>query len=458
LRATQVVIRQAVRLGASLPRRVSAGEVVNINSTDIARIRATLTITGPGVGSAVAFVVIAVLLFGVSPLLACVVLFGVPLLLLLLGPLLERLQATETSYRASQAAVTARAGDIVAGLRVLCGIGGKDVFAARYRTTSRTLQAQGYHVGAVTSWIQALAVGLPALFVAAVMWLAARMAVTGEITVGELVAVYGYVFVLIVPVSFFIDGAQDLSRGLVAARRMVRLLALTPEVTDDGPRTKGPTGPADLHDPDSGLVVPGGRMLAIAAATPADAVAVVDRLGRYVDSAARWGSVPLTAMAIEEVRRRVLVADNDAHLFAGALREAVATREVYDDAAIEAAVHTAAAADAVPDGLESVVETQGRTLSGGQRQRLRLVRALLADPDVLLLVEPTSAVDAHTEALIAARVHKARKGRTTVVTSTSPLLLDQADEVAYLVDGTVVATGTHSELLAHPGYHALVFR
>ncbi|MEO6084919.1 MAG: ATP-binding cassette domain-containing protein, partial [Umezawaea sp.] len=117
-----------------------------------------------------------------------------------------------------------------------------------------------------------------------------------------------------------------------------------------------------------------------------------------------------------------------------------------------------AAADAVPDGLESVVEEQGRTLSGGQRQRLRLVRALLADPDVLLLVEPTSAVDAHTEALIAARVHESRRGRTTVVTSTSPLLLDQADEVAFVVDGKVVATGTHPELLEHPGYHALVFR
>jgi ABC-type multidrug transport system fused ATPase/permease subunit len=112
----------------------------------------------------------------------------------------------------------------------------------------------------------------------------------------------------------------------------------------------------------------------------------------------------------------------------------------------------------VPDGLESTVEEQGRTLSGGQRQRLRLVRALLADPDVLLLVEPTSAVDAHTEALIAARVHESRRGRTTVVTSTSPLLLDQADEVAYVVDGKVVATGTHPDLLAHPGYHALVFR
>ncbi|WNV90772.1 ABC transporter ATP-binding protein [Umezawaea sp. Da 62-37] len=457
-RTVQVVVRQVVRLGAALPRRVSAGEVVNIGSTDVGHISRVMTTTGPGVGAVVAFFVVAVLLLEVSPTLALVVLVGVPLMMGLLVPLLNRLQATETGYRVDQAAVTARAGDIVSGLRVLCGIGGKDAFAGRYRTASRALQAQGYRVGAVTSWIQALGLGLPSLFLAVVTWLAARMAATGGITVGGMIAVYGYVAVLITPVYFLIEGAQDISRGLVAARRVVRLLVLAPDVDEGGPRTPGPTGPADLRDPDSGLVVPAGRMLAVAAARPSDAVEVVDRLGRYVDSGATWGSVPLAAMGIDEVRRRILVADNDAHLFAGALREAVAGREDPDDEAITAAVRTAAAADAVPDGLDSEVDEQGRTLSGGQRQRLRLVRALLADPDVLLLVEPTSAVDAHTEALIASRVHAARKGRTTVVTSTSPLLLDQADEVAYLVDGRVVATGTHPELLAHPGYRGLVFR
>jgi len=457
-RTTELVLRQVTRLGASLARRVSAGEVVSIGSTDIGHISRVMTISGPGAGSVVAFVVVGGLLLRVSPLLAAVVVLGVPLMMAVLVPLLKRLQARETGYRTEQAAVTARAGDIVAGLRVLCGIGGKDVFAERYRTASRALRGQGYRVGAVTSWIQGMTIGMPALFIAGVTWLAARMAAAGTITVGEMIAVYGYAAALIVPVLFLFEGTDDLTRGLVAARRVVRLLALEPEVVDDGARTPGPSGTADLRDPESGLVVPGGRMLAVAAARPADAVAVVDRLGRYVDSAATWGSVPLTAMAIDEVRRRILVADNDSHLFAGALREAVAGREDPSDEAIAAAVRTAAAADAVPDGLETVVQEQGRTLSGGQRQRLRLVRALLADPDVLLLVEPTSAVDAHTEALIAARVHEARQGRTTVVATTSPLLLDQADEVAFLVGGEVVATGTHAELLAHNGYHELVFR
>ncbi|MEV1177539.1 ABC transporter transmembrane domain-containing protein, partial [Nonomuraea sp. NPDC049784] len=230
-RTAQVVVLQATRLGATLPRKVTAGEVVTIGSGDAGVIAHALTITGPGVGAALAYVVVAVLLLAVSPLLAAVVLLGVPLLAVLLGPLMGRLGGAETVYRARQGELAARFGDIAAGLRVLNGIGGKEVYAERYRRDSRELQEKGYRVGAVTSWIQALGVGLPTLFLGAVTWLAARMAAQGDITAGELVAVYGYAAVLVAPVSFFIEGSYGLSRGLVAARRVVRLLTLEPDVT-----------------------------------------------------------------------------------------------------------------------------------------------------------------------------------------------------------------------------------
>ncbi|MFJ4619520.1 ABC transporter transmembrane domain-containing protein [Streptomyces sp. NPDC088812] len=459
-RTVKVVVGQVVRLGAALPRRVGAGEVVTVGVGDVQTIAGSLTVIGPGVGSVVVYVVVAGLLLAVSPLLAAVVLLGMPVVAVLVGPLMARLQGVEGEYRERQGVLTARIGDLAGGLRVLNGLGGKGLFADAFRRDSRRLRDQGYRVGAVTSWMQALGTGLPTVFLAVVTWLAARLAARGDLTVGELVSVYGYVAVLVGPVAFLVDMGYQLSRGVVAARRVVRLLRLEPD--PDTGTAPAPAGPAVLYDPASGVRVVPGRLTALVGARPADTAGVVDRLGRYAPSDVTWGSVRLDAVPLARVRERILVADNEADLFAGPLREVVGGGRVHTDAAVGRAVRAAAAEDVVrglPEGLDSPVAAQGRSLSGGQRQRVRLVRALLADAEVLLAVEPTSALDAHTEAAVAARLRAARDGRTTVVTSTSPLLLDHADTVLYLVDGKVAASGRHRVLReTEPGYRALVAR
>lgn len=483
-RTVKVIVGQAVRLGAALPRRVGAGEVVTIGVADVQTISQSLTVVGPGVGAVVAYLVVAAVLLSVSPLIAAVVLLGIPLIVVLVGPLLTRLQGAETEYRNRQGVLTARIADLAGGLRVLNGLGGKGLFAEAFHHDSQRLRRQGYRVGAVTSWVQALGIGLPTLFLAVVTWLAARLAAQGSITIGELVSVYGYVAVLVGPVAFWVECGYQISRGLVSARRVVRFLQLEP-LADTGTRD-APTEPAVLHDPESGVRVRPGRLTALACARPADAATVVDRLGRYMPSRATWGDVPLDEIELKQVREHILVADHEADLFAGPLRDVLGAAassgrgagdcatshtqpadakqrsEADDEAHLAKAIHAAVADDIVqglPDGLTSQIDPQARNLSGGQRQRIRLARALAADPEVLLAVEPTSALDAHTEARVAERLRAAREGRTTVVTTTSPLVLDHADTVYYLVDGKVAAAGGHRELLdTEPGYRALVAR
>lgn len=455
MRTARLVMEHATRLGAALPRRVTAGEVVTIGISDVWWIARSLTFVGPGTGGVAAYAVVAVLLLRISPVIAAVALAGVPVVALIVGPLLGRLQSSGARYRDLQGALNARLVDILGGLRILNGLGGKDTHAGRYRRASGELRDEGYRVGAVTSWIGALGTGLPAILLAVVTWLAARLAVTGGLSVGDLVAVYAYVAVLVIPVGIFIESGGALTRGLVAAGRVIAFLRLP---LDDPSGVRAPVRPAVLHDPESGVTAAPGRMTALAAARTGDAAQIVDRLGRYGDTAATWDGTPIRTIAKQPVRDRLVVADHDADLFAGALRDVVAGRLDPDDDAVRRSLDAAVAHDLGTD-LSRPVEPGGRNLSGGQRQRLRLARALHADPEMLLAVEPTSAVDAHTEAAIAERLTAARRGRGTVIVTTSPVLLDRADVVHYLVDGRVAATGRHRELLAvEPGYRDLVAR
>ncbi|MFE7433265.1 ABC transporter transmembrane domain-containing protein [Streptomyces tendae] len=491
-RTVKVVVGHATRLGAALRGQVGAGEVVTIGVGDVQTISTSLTAVGPGVGAIVAYAAVGGLMLSVSTRLALVVLLGVPVLGLLLGPLMGRLQGREAEYRERQSVLTARIGDLAGGLRVLNGLGGKGLVADAFHRDSGRLREQGYRVGAVTSWIQALGVGLPMLFLALVTWLGARQAAQGHISVGELVSVYGYVVALGWPVAFLIEMGHQLSRGVVAARRVVAFLRLEPP-PDEGTR-EAPAEPSVLHDPASGVRITPGRLTALVTTHPSEATDILDRLARYTPSDATWGGVPLTEIPLTQVRARILVADPEADLFAGPLSTVVGAQDMPsrgadsvdvrlrrvgatshnesadaeqrpgadERAKLTAALHTAAAEDivrALPDGLRTPVAAQARDLSGGQRQRIRLARALLTDPEVLLAAEPTSALDAHTEATVADRLKQARQGRTTVLAATSPLLLARADVVHHLVDGKVAATGTHRELLdTEPGYRALVAR
>jgi ABC-type multidrug transport system fused ATPase/permease subunit len=461
-RTIQVAVRQSNRLGSALPRRLDAGEVVAIGTADIAHIGGVLDITARGAGSLVAIVAVTVILLLTSVPLGLVVVLGVPLLMAVVGLLIRPLHRRQQAYREQQGRLTGRATDLVGGLRVLRGVGGEAVMSGRYRAESQRLRAAGLRVASVEALLEAAQILLPGIFLVLVTWLGARFALSGRITLGQLVSFYGYAAFLVAPLRQLTETLDRLTRGHVSSRRVVRMLRVRTDLPDPYRPAPAP-GRGDLVDHGSGVVVRPGLVTAIAAAVPADAVAIADRLGRYVDSAPGAGvtlaGVPLKDLELATVRERILVADNDARLFSGPLR---ADLDPTGAGPLPAALAAAGADEivaALPEGLETEVAERGRSFSGGQQQRLRLARALLADPEVLVLVEPTSAVDAHTEARIADRLGPARRGRTTVICSTSPLVLDRADVVLYVEAGRMVAEGTHRELLdGDPGYARTVLR
>jgi ABC-type multidrug transport system fused ATPase/permease subunit len=461
---TAVVTERAVRrAGPALTRQMPAGEVVTSFASDFWRMGEVFDVVARFAGAIVSFVVVSVILLRGSVLLGVIMLVGGPLLLASLALVMRPLQRRQAAQREEAGLLTSLGADTVAGLRVLRGIGGEDTFLARYAAQSDRVRLAGVRLSPVQATLDAAQVLLPGIFVVVVTGVGAHLAAAGEITPGQLVAFYGYTAFLTMPLRTATEFVDKLIRTRVAARRVVKLLAVEPDHEPAGrpPSDRSVAVGSALVDPASGVVVEPGRFTALVGARPEETSDIALRLGRLLPGrhGVRWGDVELDDLPIGVVRAHVVVSEADPHLFSGPMRD---TLGGADDAARDAAVHVASASDALDSldgGMDGDLEERGRALSGGQRQRIALSRALLREPEVLVLVEPTSAVDAHTEARIAQRLAAHRAGRTTVVVTASPLLLDTADVVLLVEDGLVTATGRHHDLLrSHPAYRDVVLR
>ena len=464
-RMAQVVAHHAARTGHAIKKEHSTGEVVATVSSDAMRAGGAFDITARLSGAIVSYIVVAVILLSASVTLGLVVLLGVPVLVLLMGTVIKPLQARQAEQREEVGKLTALGADTAAGLRVLRGIGGENAFFHRYRSRSQEVRQAGVRVALPQSTLDAAQVFIPGLFVVLVTWLSARFALSGQIDVGDLVAFYGYAAFLVLPLRTAAEAVDKITRSFVGAKRMLGILVVERDISEPERPGEEPPERVPLKDLGSGLVVAPGKLVGLVSATPDEAARIADRLGRFRDDdGVVLGDVHLADLPIEAVRRRIVVSEADPVIFSGTLRSELDPwgRVDGEDEKIHAAIAVANAEDvieALPEGLDAYVDERGRSFSGGQRQRLVLARALLSDAEVLVLVEPTSAVDAHTEARIARRLREAREGKTTVVITASPLMLDQTDHVFFVEEGQVVAEGTHRELLrSSPAYKWTVTR
>ncbi|MFG3660992.1 ABC transporter ATP-binding protein [Streptomyces sp. NPDC047706] len=460
---TQLVGRVLAPEGGADEGRLP-GELASTATEDAKRVGAVTMALVVGIGAATGLVVGAVVLLRISLPLGLLVLLGTPLLLWLVHLLskpLERRSETEQERAARASGVAA---DLVAGLRVLKGIRAEPAAVARYRRTSQESLTATLRAARAEAWQNGVVTILTGAFLALVALVGGRLTARGDISLGELVSSVALALFLIGPLSEFSWVNAELAQGRASAARIAEVLgaprAVTPGPPHGGAVPRRNAGRLRLSGLSYGSLrevdmdIAPGETVGVVTTDPADATALLRCLGRHADPAGgtvELDGTQLPALSLAQVRAEILVAEHDADLFEGTLLDNVTAGHGSPTAAPVTAAIAASGTDevvrALPDGTATAVTARGHSLSGGQRQRVALARALAADAPVLVLHEPTTAVDAVTEAGIAAGIRDVRGGRTTVLVTNSPALLAVTDRVVLIEDGRVTATGAHERLV-----------
>lgn len=448
------------------------GEVLSLATSDATLVPSVLHQLAFSVAAVTSLATVAVYLLVVDLQLGLLILIGVPAVVLTIQvatPLVARRTHVQQERTAE---ATGLATDLVQGLRPLKGIGGEAVAVQRYRRTSG--EAARATVGLARSWgyLAGLTTGLSGILLAAVVLLAGTRALDGDISIGELIAIVGLTQFLAEPIAQLGEVSASFARSRASAGRIRDFLATEPRVAagPDDPAgappllhlagaTAGPLLGLDLATQD-------GEVLAVVIEDPATSDALVAVLSgeRPVETGdARLGGVPLARLSIEGRRTSLLVAGHHTTMLEGTIRSIVDPGAALDEHRLDEVLRASAASDVVdlhPDGLERAVRAEGSSLSGGQRQRLSLARALARDPQVLVLQDPTSAIDPVTEQQVATGVAHLRRrpGRSTLLITSSPALLRAADRVVHVRDGRAATSGHHEDLLDDALYRAAVLR
>ncbi|MFV2094395.1 ABC transporter ATP-binding protein [Micromonospora sp. LOL_014] len=366
------------------------------------------------------------------------------------------------------------------GLRTIISFGRGPYLTARFTDLARELHDTAVGKGRLLAHASARYDLVPNASLAVVLVAGAGAVADQQLTIGQLVAFVTLQLMLIWPIKslgWIISHAQE---AMTAADRIQEVLDTSPSIVDrpDAVRirvgevrgelgfdnvTFGYPGTPEPVLRGVDLTVRPGETLAIAGLTGSGKTSLVSLVPRLYD--VTGGRITLDGhdlrdLRLDELRRCVGVAFEDPTLFSMSVRENLTLgRPDATDAEVHAAVRLAQAdfVHDLPWGLHTRIGEQGLSLSGGQRQRLALARAVLVRPRVLVLDDPLSALDVHTEALVEQALRRVLVGTTALLVVHRPSTVALADRVALLDAGRIAAVGTHTELLATvPAYRAVL--
>lgn len=463
-------------LSVSFHDHWESGQLLSRASTDLSRIRRWLSFGSillvVNVTTAVVGIVILIALS--PPLGGIFALFAIPTAWLSLRFQLRYRVLTRRGLDQAGALAT-EVEESVQGIRVITAFGRSGEFADQFMDAARrqrdTEIDKARSLSGIRMWLSLLPQLAFAVCLAAGVWLVRD----GALSLGDVVAFFGTAAFLLWPVRSLGFAFADVMDATAATARVFEVLDTVPDVTD-------PVDPVE-DDPDPSRIgellfddvhvgygdrevlagvdlrIAPGETVALVGATGSGKTVMVELVPRFMDvtgGAVRVGGVDVRDMTRPRLRGQLGMAFEAPQLFSGTVRENVlvgcpdADADQLDEAL---AIAQAGFVYDLPDGVDTVIGEEGQSLSGGQRQRLALARAIAAEPRILVLDDPLSALDVNTEALVEASLRRVLQGVTALIVAHRPSTVALADRVAVLRDGRIVATGRHDELLRSDPYY-----
>ncbi|MGO2862644.1 MAG: ABC transporter transmembrane domain-containing protein [Brevibacterium sp.] len=451
--ALRVEITHAALTSANLPADRASGEVLSIASADADTAAQSFAQAGRGIASVLGMITAAVFLLVADPMTGLVVLIAVPI-----GLLIVALPGRSVSAKAgAQLEAVAEAGrsasDLMHGLRVIKAMGGEPWAVDRYRHTSDAAATAGIATGERTGRLAGLGALVMSVVLAIVLIVAGLRLIEGQISVGALIGILGMTAFLTEPMRALADIVGQFAQSHGAAARIAALLSDIAG-SDEAETPEDQTTPSIELD-DTALTV---RDWAVGEDRSIDFRTEFGGLTCIVTDQTEPTATLLGALCTHARGTgpdTMIVSPHTVDLFEGTIRSNITMIVGTTDHPVTEEVLAASGTDEllglVDGGLDHRIQELGGNLSGGQRQRVALARALGADASVLVLHEPTTAVDAVTEARIAeglTRLRRSAESAATIILTGSPAFLAAADTVVFVPESGPVLIGEHSALLA----------